>query len=110
MRDKKMNLEEEEDVTSLEFLQAIYRNPEVPLPVRMRAAGMAIQFEHPKLAVTANVSGDNEFGFRLDQAIQRSGTAPKMIEQQPTTKVIDQPAPAPSKPLIGPVPDKRFRR
>jgi len=70
--------------TSLDLLQAIYRCATLPLSTRMRAAMAAIQFEHPKLAVTANVSGDHEFGFRLDQAIQRSGTAPKVIEHQPT--------------------------
>ena len=96
-----------ENGTSLTLLQQVYRNPSLPLPTRMRAAGMALQFEHPKLAVTANVS-DEEFGFRLDQAIQRSGTAPKLIEHQPTK--VEPQAPAPSKPVLGPVPDKRFRR
>jgi hypothetical protein len=93
--------------TSLTLLQRVYRSATLPLNTRMRAATVAIQFEHPKLAVTANVS-DEEFGFRLDQAIQRSGTGPKLIEHQPTK--VEPQAPAPSKPMLGPVPDKRFRR
>jgi hypothetical protein len=69
---------EEEGVTSLRFLQTIYRNPEVPLPVRMRAAMAALQFEHPKLAVTANIeSGD--FADQLERAVKRS----RMIVAKP---------------------------
>jgi hypothetical protein len=92
--------------TSLTLLQRVYRCAMLPLNTRVRAATVAIQFEHPKLAVTANVT-DEEFGFRLDQAIQRSGVGPKLIEQ---TKTDPPPSPAPSasaKPLV---PDRRFRR
>jgi hypothetical protein len=95
------------DGTSLTLLQQVYRNPTLPLPTRMRAAGMALQFEHPKLAVSANVPWDHEFGFRLDQAIERSAT-PKVIEHQPSK--IDPPPQPPQSPRLGPVPDRRFRR
>ena len=54
------------------LLQAIYRNPEVALPVRMKAAVEALPYERPKLSVTANVSGD-DFAEMLDRAIARSG-------------------------------------
>ena len=67
---------------ALELLQAVYRNAEVPLSVRMRAASIALPYEKPKLVVTAMVSGE-DFATMLDKAIERSGTAMKQIEHQP---------------------------
>ena len=104
----------EEDVTSLRFLQTIYRNPEVPLPVRMRAAGMALPFESPKLAVVTTLNA-GDFADQLDRAIERSSRVMKTI--QPTH--IDQPSTvaalssSDSKPTNGhkpSVPDRRYRR
>jgi hypothetical protein len=46
----------------------------------MRAAIAAIQFEHPKLTVTATVNG-GDFAVQLDQAIERSRRV--MIEAKP---------------------------
>jgi hypothetical protein len=65
--------------TSLDFLRAVYRNPDVPLSVRMRAAGMAIPYEYPKLSVVANVE-NKDMADRLERAILRSGIRPLMIE------------------------------
>jgi hypothetical protein len=61
--------------SSLDLLQAIYRCPDQPLSVRMKAAIAAL--EHPKLAVTAVVDGTEDLGARLSRAIQRSA---KVIE------------------------------
>jgi hypothetical protein len=101
--------------TSLDLLQQVYRNPSLPLPTRMRAAGMALQFEHPKLAVAVTVnSGD--FATQLDKAVERSRMV-LMIEakanvsdnanvssdtRSPHVQVSNG-----GKPMI---PDRRFRR
>jgi hypothetical protein len=56
--------------SALEFFQAVYRDPNQPVRDRMRAAALAIQFESPKLAVTANVETD--IGEALKRALRRS--------------------------------------
>jgi hypothetical protein len=58
--------------TALGLLQPVYRNKQVPLNTRMRAATIAIQYEVPKLAVTGYVSDTNSFAQALDRAIARS--------------------------------------
>jgi hypothetical protein len=55
---------------SLEFLQAVYYNNDLPLPVRMRAAIAALPHEVPRLAVTAVVN-ENDIATLLDQRIKR---------------------------------------
>jgi len=71
------------DVTPLEFLRAVYCNPAVPLPVRMRAAIEAAPFVHPKLAVTALVPIGEDFASKLDRAVARSRGELKIIGHNP---------------------------
>jgi hypothetical protein len=66
-----------ENISSLAFLQAVYRSPNQTLHVRMRAAALCLPYEHPKLAVTAVLDGTEDLGARLSRAIQRSA---KVIE------------------------------
>ena len=47
----------------------------------MRAASIAIQFESPKLAVTAHIADDN-FAERLERALARSFPAMRVIEHR----------------------------
>jgi len=41
------------DATPLDFLCAVYRDPQQPMQRRMRAAEAALPFIHPKLSVVA---------------------------------------------------------
>ena len=87
------------------LLKAVYQNPEIPLPVRMRAAMACLPFEAPKLQVTAMVS---EQGFaeilerRLKRiaALEASGANAQVVNQQPVEV----------KPPLPRISDRRFRR
>jgi hypothetical protein len=60
------------DANSLDFLQAVYRNPSLPLSTRMRAAGLALPHEVPKLSVAATVSSPKDYAAILDARIERA--------------------------------------
>jgi hypothetical protein len=77
-----MDEPETSPVTSLEFLRAIYRNPQQPIQRRMRAAIAALPFESPKLAVTVGVNGSQHFAARLEAAIARVSKA-TIIDARP---------------------------
>src|SRR5262245_47520982 len=72
----------------------VYQHPKVPLPVRMRAASMAIPFERPALKAHALMVAEGDFAKRLEAAIERSGIT-KVIEAKP------EPGPLPP---VGPEP------
>jgi hypothetical protein len=99
---------------AIDYLRSVYQNPLQPDNVRMRAAAIAIEYELPRLAVTATVSG-GDFAEQLDRAVESSR---KVIEAKPmieaktsseTAKVSDTPHVASNghKPTI---PDRRYRR
>src|SRR5215467_11187582 len=71
-RTTRINLPSGKD--SLDFLQAVYRDSNQPLPVRMRAASIAIKYERPALAVTVQTSM-SEFNDRLERAWMASHAA-----------------------------------
>jgi hypothetical protein len=86
---------------ALGYLQSVYNNPMEPTSVRMRAASVALEFERPRLAVTALVDG-GDFAERLDRALERSASPTKVIEHAPARKVELPPmGPAP-RPMSAP--------
>ena len=77
---------------ALGFLRAVYLNPSLPLPIRMRAAEAALPFEKPKLAVTAHIDPGGDWAERLGRAVERSNAA-RLIEHAPA------PPPPPDEPV-----------
>jgi hypothetical protein len=58
------------------FLQAVYRNPNVPLEVRIMAAGRALRVEKPTLSAGhSRVDVMVDIGERLEAARQRAALA-----------------------------------
>jgi hypothetical protein len=90
--DKIEEIEIKQEATSLDLLQAVYRNSDIPLSVRMRAASMAIPYEFPKLSVVASIHDPAGFAERLERAIERSGVRPLMIEHAPQPKPPPEPS------------------
>ena len=78
------------DATSLEFLQAIYRDPNQPIQRRMRAAMAALPFEKPKLSTVTQFNG-NDLADRMLRAIAATN---RVIEARPV-QVIEPPKTAP---------------
>jgi len=65
------------EVTPLDFLEAVYCNPNLPLAQRMRAAIEAAPYRHSKLSTTANINidGTKSFADALERACLRSEAA-----------------------------------
>ncbi|MFB9262837.1 hypothetical protein ACFFWD_06565 [Bradyrhizobium erythrophlei] len=73
------------DATSLDFLQAVYRDEGLPLSTRMRAAIAALPFERPKLAVIANV---RDFAAQMEAAQRARGMSP-VIDAKPNFQKVE---------------------
>ena len=103
---------------ALRYLQMIYRDPHLSTAVRMRAAGLALPFESPKLAVTAMVS-EQDFATVLDRRLKRIEEMKllenKVINGEPvmadqTINPEPQPAPPTPAPLNRIYDKRRYRR
>jgi hypothetical protein len=79
---------DDEEITPLHFLEAVYCNPNLPLATRLRAAIEAAPYRHPKLSAAAvgHFNGQS-FAEMLDRCIERSKQpslpAPNTIEHEP---------------------------
>src|SRR5262245_31002953 len=91
--------------TSLDLLRAVYRNPSLPLHTRMRAAGLALPHEHPRLMVQAQIN-EQDFATLLEARIKKFEQMEKNggpREAKPTPQVEVRPV----KPHVV---DRRYRR
>src|SRR5262249_15727030 len=81
-------MENDEEVTPLEFLEAVYVNPNLPLATRLRAAIEAAPYRHPKLSAAAIGHFEGiSFAEALDRAIERSKSPPML--NAPTIALVD---------------------
>ena len=74
--------------TSLDLLQAVYRDVGQPLHRRLMAARAALPFEHPKLAVAVNVSG-HDLAARMNAIRERMGGS-NVIDAKSKAPTIDR--------------------
>jgi len=83
-RDEPPEIATPEDALAL--LRAIYKCPDVPLSVRMRAAEAALPYERPKLAVQVQATIGGDFAEMLNAARLRmkSERATPIIEGSPS--------------------------
>jgi hypothetical protein len=66
---------------SIDLLRAVYRNPSIPLPIRIRCAVAALPHEVPRLAVTALVN-EQSFAELLERRLKRMA----QMDQQPPSQ------------------------
>jgi hypothetical protein len=108
-KDKPDEIEIPPNGTSLDLLQAVYRRSDLPLTTRMRAAIAALNYELPRLAVTAQIT-DQDIATVLDrriahyQELQRANGS-KLIE----AKVEAEPVEPESIEVKPPTPSQRYR-
>jgi hypothetical protein len=87
------------EANSLDFLRAVYRNPSLALPIRMRAAIAALNYEVPRLAVTALVN-EQSFAELLEKRLRKM----EAMNGNPQPQTIDVKPPLPR------LADRRYRR
>jgi hypothetical protein len=60
------------DASPLDFLCRVFRDARQPLSARLKAAGLAAPFCHPKLQVTALVQEGSSIAEKIERARKRS--------------------------------------
>jgi hypothetical protein len=94
------------DMDAYTYLRQIWNDYLQPTHIRLRAAAIGIEFERPRLQVSAQIS-NTDFATLLDQRIKRYEEM-KFIEHQPQT--AHKPPAVDVKPTLPRVPDRRYRR
>jgi hypothetical protein len=107
--DKKENLIElGPNGMSIDLLRAVYRNPSIPLPVRIRCAVAALPHETPRLQVSALVD-EQSFAELLDKRLKRIDAMNGKSEPKTISPPIEKPIEPKPTPLTR-TNDRRYRR
>ena len=72
------------------YLREVWYDELQPVHVRMRAAAVGIEYEMPRLAVTAAITGD-DFGAVLDRRIKHMAELEQRRAQINSIKMIEAP-------------------
>jgi hypothetical protein len=100
-----------EGATSLDVMQAIYRNPKQPFVRRMRAAAAALAYEHPKLSASYAVDGSRNFAEEMKAISRRSGRGNVLDASANYRQIEASPQPTPQLDADGKIPiTPGFRR
>src|SRR6516165_6264618 len=62
-------------LTPLEFLCAVWQDPDLPMHTRLRAAAEACKYSAPQLKAVAHVKLNADFAAVLDRAKERAASA-----------------------------------
>jgi hypothetical protein len=102
------------DASPLDFLCRVFRDSRQPLSARLKAAGLAAPFVHPKLAVTAVIQEGGSIASKIEAARNRSEgilearwkhDVEQEVERRLTMRAI--PAPVTYTKAEGPLPQGR---
>jgi len=75
-----------ENATPLEFLEAVYRNPDQPIGRRVTCAIAAAPFRHGKLTVTANADG--EFAKKMEELSRQRTPGGNVIDAKANYRTL----------------------
>ena len=89
---------------SIDLLRAVYRNPSIPLPVRIRCAVAALPHEVPRLSVVAQVN-EQDFATLLDRRLKKM----EAMNGNGQPQTIEQPIER-TRPPLPRLNDRRYRR
>jgi hypothetical protein len=88
------------EIDAYTYLRGVWNDRLQPTHIRMRAAAIGIEFERPRLAVTATVS-DQDFATLLDRRLKRIEEMKGKAIEAPQVEV---------KPALPGLSDRRYRR
>lgn len=112
-KDKPDEIEIPPNGTSLDLLRAVYRRSDLPLTTRMRAAIAALNYELPRLQVTAQIN-EQSFAEVLERRLRKlaemkANGSNKLIEAKPEPEVKPVEV-QPTSPTLGYYRRSRFNR